>query len=124
MKKITIILAAIAVVVLFGSCATGVYIPGTTSYGLTTEVVLSKANYRIVRNIDVTVEITNSKAKKEDVEKSAYSALLKEANLTGSQALANVIVEQVRRQKIIYVFVSNDKQYVTAHATIIEFLNE
>lgn len=123
MKKVFIAVIAVAAL-LFSSCATGAYIPGTTGYGLTTEVVLSKANYRIVRNIDVTVEINNSNAKKEDVEKSAYSALLKEANLTGTQALANVVIEQVRRQKIIYVFVSNEKQYVTAHATVIEFLDE
>lgn len=121
MKKILMLVAS---TLMLASCATGVYFPGNSNFGLTTNVVLSQANYRIVRNLDVTIEINNTNLKRRDVEKSAYAELLRQANLTGSQALSNVIVEEVRRIKMNMVGFHKYQQYVSAHATVIEFLQE
>lgn len=110
--------------IMLSSCATGMYLPGKSHLGLNTNVVLSQANYRIVRNLEVTVEINNSNLKRVDVEKSAYAELLRQANLTGSQALANVVVEEVRRENMnLFGFIKH-KQYVSAYASIIEFLDD
>ena len=105
------------------SCASGIYLPGKSNFGMNTNVVLSQANFRIVRNLDVTIEINNTNLKRVDVEKSAYAELLRQANLTGSQALANVVVEEVRRENMNFWGFYKHKQYVSAHASVIEFLD-
>lgn len=121
MKKLFYLMLA---TIMLSSCATGMYLPGKSHLGLNTNVVLSQANYRIVRNLEVTVEINNSNLKRVDVEKSAYAELLRQANLTGSQALANVVVEEVRRENMnLFGFIKH-KQYVSAYASIIEFLDD
>lgn len=125
MKKLFYLMLA---TIMLSSCATGMYLPGKSHLGLNTNVVLSQANYRIVRNLEVTVEINNSNLKRVDVEKSAYAELLRQANLTGSQALANVVVEEVRRENgDFWTFLTGIvkyKQYVSAYASIIEFLDD
>ena len=125
MKKLLYLMLA---TIMLSSCATGMYLPGKSHLDLNTNVVLSQANYRIVRNLEVTVEINNSNLKRVDVEKSAYAELLRQANLTGSQALANVVVEEVRRENgNFWTFLTGIvkyKQYVSAYASIIEFLDD
>ena len=120
------------VVVLASSCATGYYAPhNINQFGTQTQVVLSEANFRIVRHLEVVIDINNSNLKRADVEKSAYAELVRQANLTGSQALINVVIEEVRRDKL-YVFltlfsgarVSKITQHVAARGTIIEFLDK
>ncbi len=116
----------IFITLVLSSCASGIYNPGQSHYVFNTNVLLSQANFRIVRNIDITVEINNSNLKRVDVEKSAYAELLRQANLTGSQALANIVVEEVRRENVslfsLFRF-THYKQYVSAHASVIEFLD-
>ena len=97
------------------------------NYGTQTQVVLSGANYRIVRDVEVVIEVDNSNLKRQDVERSAYGELLRQYKLTGSQAFINVSIEEVRRESMgffraLFVGVPKVKQYVAARATIIEFL--
>lgn len=104
------------------SCAVGTYQPWAQNhFGAQTTVVLDKANFRVVRDVEAVVEVNNSDLKRQDVEKSAYAQLLKNARLTGSQVLVNVVVEEIRREKISLPIV---KQYVAARATVIEFLKD
>lgn len=123
MKKILYSVVAIAILTL-ASCSTALYVPGTNNYGFQTRVVLSEANYRIVKNIEVTVEVNNTNLKQEDIEKSAYAELLKEANLTGCQALANVVIEQVIQNGADAALLNPGKQYVSARGTVIEFIKK
>lgn len=97
------------------------------NYGTQTQVVLSGANYRIVRDVEAVIEVDNSNLKRKDVERSAYGELLRQYKLTGSQAFINVSIEQVRRESMgffraLFVGIPKVKQYVAARATIIEFL--
>lgn len=80
---------------------------------------LDKANFRVVRNVEAIVEVNNSNLKRKDVEKSAYGQLLRNARLTGSQVLINVVIEEIRRESSSFL-----KQYVAARATVIEFLQD
>lgn len=67
--------------------------------------------------------MNNTDLKRVDVEKSAYAELLRRANLTGSQALANVVIEEMRRENMNLFGFYKHKQYVSAHASVIEFLD-
>ena len=120
-----------SVVILACSCATGYYAPhNINQFGTQTQVILSEANFRIVRHLEVVIDINNTNLKRADVEKSAYAELIRRANLTGSQALINVVIEEVRREKthviplIFGVRVSKITQHVAARGTIIEFLDK
>lgn len=124
MKKLII---ASIVTVMLSSCAVGTYMPeALNNYGTQTQVVLSGANYRIVRDVEVVIEVDNSNLKRKDVERSAYGELLRQYKLTGSQAFINVSIEEVRRENwnflSLFSGVPKIKQYVAARATIIEFL--
>ena len=125
MKKLIIVSI---VTLMLSSCAVGTYMPGAlNNYGTQTQVVLSGANFRIVRDVEVVIEVDNSNLKRQDVERSAYGELLRQYKLTGSQAFINVSIEEVRRESMgffraLFVGVPKVKQYVAARATIIEFL--
>ena len=115
MKKIFyfILIAIVAT-----SCK-GIYIPyATNHFGAQSQVVLDKANFRVVRNVEVIVDFDNTNMRRAEAEKSAYGELLREAQLTGSQVLINVVIEEVLRKGW------HRHQYVAARATIIEFLDE
>ncbi len=126
MKKV---LYLMLVIVLASSCATGYYAPrNVNQFGTQTQVVLSEANFRIVRNLEVVIDVNNTDLRRADVEKSAYAELLRAANLTGTQALINVVIEEVRRESPYFfpmlfgVRTSKVVQHVAARGTIIEFL--
>ena len=126
MKKILYLLS---IALIATSCARGYYAPrNTNQYGVQTQVVLNKANFRIVRHLEVVIDVNNTDLKRADVEKSAYAELLRRANLTGSQALINVVVEEVRREStnIFRILFGLPKvvQHVAARATVIEFLDD
>ena len=129
MKKIFYLML---VVVFASSCATGYYAPhNVNQFGTQTQVVLSEANFRIVRHLEVVIDINNTNLKRADVEKSAYAELVRRADLTGSQALINVVIEEVRRDKLYVLLtlfsgvrVSKITQHVAARGTIIEFLDK
>lgn len=108
------------------SCAVGTYNPmAQNNFGAQTKVVLDKANFRVVRDVEAVVEVNNIKLTRQDVEKSAYGQLLRNARLTGSQVLINVVIEEVVRDKYsFFIPLTKRKQYVAARATIIEFLKE
>lgn len=128
MKKF-IILAALAVSVLLTGCASyGRYVNQSSNTNLLqTQVVLSNANFRVVKNVQATVLYKSStfKFNSQQMWNSAYAALLKEANLQGSQALINVTVEQVQRvrkslvvEESLYI---RSYQSVQVCGTVIEF---
>lgn len=114
------------VVILASSCAVGYYSPqNVNQFGTQTQVVLSEANFRIVQHLEVVIDINNTNLKRADVEKSAYAELIRRANLTGSQALINVVIEEVRREKHFFRLPPYKiTQHVAARGTIIEFINK
>lgn len=115
MKKI---LYFVLIAIVATSCK-GIYIPyATNHFGAQSQVVLDKANFRVVRNVEVIVDFDNTNMRRAEAEKSAYGELLREAQLTGSQVLINVVIEEVLRKGW------HRHQYVAARATIIEFLDE
>ena len=120
MKKLLFGIVLFFVAFVFGSCAIGSYVPSSLNIGgVSTQVVLSQANYRVVRNIETVVDINNSHLRRADVEKSAFAELTRMYPLTGSQAYINVVLEEVRRESTFSL-----KQHVAIRATIIEFLQE
>lgn len=119
MKKINfIVLVALAGVL--ASCGVGVYYPHAHNlFGAQTTVQLNQANFRVVRDVEAVVEVVNTNLSRSAVEKSAYGQLLRNARLTGSQVLINVVIEEIIRDAG-----NKTAQYVAARATIIEFLDE
>ena len=112
------ILYFILIAIVATSCR-GIYIPhAINNFGAQSQVVLDKANFRVVRNVEVVVDFDNTNMRRTEVEQSAYGKLLQKAQLTGSQVLINVVIEEVRRAGW------HHHQYVAARATIIEFLDE
>ena len=108
-----------ALIAIFATSCKGIYIPyATNHFGAQSQVVLDKANFRVVRNVEVIVDFDNTNMRRAEAEKSAYGELLREAQLTGSQVLINVVIEEVLRKGW------HRHQYVAARATIIEFLDE
>ncbi len=126
MKKFNYFFMLLCVACVFGSCAVGSYVPSSINLGGTsTQVVLSQANFRVVRNIETVVEINNDNLRRADVEKSAFAELMRKYPLTGSQAYINVVLEEIRREKIgMGGGLQRRKQFVAVRATIIEFLQE
>lgn len=126
MKKVNYFFVLLCVACVFGSCAVGSYVPSTLNVGgISTQVVLSQANYRVVRNIETVVDINNDNLRRADVEKSAFAELMRKYPLTGSQAYINVVLEEVRREKFgMAGALQKRKQHVAVRATIIEFLQE
>lgn len=120
----------LSLAVLASSCSLGRYMPGSVNnFGIQTQVVLDRANFHVVRDVEVVEEINNSRLRRVDVERSAYGKLLRQYPLTGSQAFVNVAVEEIDREstslfRIIFGCYPALKQYVAIRATIIEFVNE
>ena len=126
MKKISYFML-LFVACVFASCAVGTYVPhSVTLLGSQTTVVLDKANYRVVRNVEAVVEVDNDRLRRADVEKSAFAELMCKYPLIGSQAYINVVCEEVQREKVFAFHYGRYavKQYVAVRATIIEFLQD
>lgn len=126
MRKVSILLV---VALIATSCAVGTYYPyARNNFGAQSTVVLDKANFRVVRDVEAIVDVNNTRLSRADVASSAYGELLRKAHLTGSQVLINVVVEEVRREstnifRLLFGFPKR-VQHVAARATIIEFLDE
>lgn len=128
MKKLIIFAAIAATLSLTGCSSYGRYVNQSSNTNLLqTQVVLSNANFRVVKNVQATVLYKSStfKFNSQQMWNSAYAALLKEANLQGSQALINVTVEQVQRvrkslvvEESLYI---RSYQSVQVCGTVIEF---
>lgn len=126
MKKISILLV---VALIATSCAVGTYHPyAQNNFGAQSTVVLDKANFRVVRDVEAIVDVNNTNLSRADVASSAYGELLRKAQLTGSQVLINVVIEEVRRESAgffrLLFGMPKRVQHVAARATIIEFLDE
>lgn len=130
MKKINYLLVLFCVACLLEGCAWGTYIPHATVHlGTETKVVLDKANFRVVRNVEAVIEVNNTNLRRADVEKSAFAELMRKYPLVGSQTYINVVIEEVRREnsnffRFWFGGQPKKKQYVAVRATIIEFLQE
>ena len=126
MRKLSILLVVALVAT---SCAVGTYYPyAQNNFGAQSTVVLDKANFRVVRDVEAIVDVNNTNLSRADVASSAYGELLRKAQLTGSQVLINVVIEEVRRESAGFFRLlfgcPKRVQHVAARATIIEFLDE
>lgn len=126
MKKISILLLVVFVA---ASCSIGTYHPyARNNFGAQSTVVLDQANFRVVRDVEAIVDVNNTNLSRADVASSAYGELLRKAQLTGSQVLINVVIEEVRRESAgffrLLFGMPKRVQHVAARATIIEFLDE
>lgn len=127
MRKVSILLVVALVAT---SCAVGTYHPyARNNFGAQSTVVLDKANFRVVRDVEAIVDVNNTRLSRADVASSAYGELLRKAQLTGSQVLINVVIEEVRREtggffRWLFGIPPKRVQHVAARATIIEFLDE
>ena len=67
MKKIFYLLS---IALIATGCATSYYAPrNVNQYGMQTQVVLNQANYRIVRHLEVVIDVNNTNLKRADVKK-------------------------------------------------------
>ena len=125
MKKIYFLSLAI-IAILLSSCEVGRYVPHSVNvFGAQTQVVLNQANFRVVRDIEMVVEVNNDHIKRAEAEKSAFVALMRQYPLVGSQVYTNVVIEEVRREaNTMNGGLTNLKQYISIRATIIEFIRE
>lgn len=125
MKKYYFFTLAI-IAILLSSCEVGRYVPRSINvFGAQTQVVLSQANFRIVRDVELVVEVNNDHIKRSEAEKSAFTELMRKYPLVGSQVYINVVMEEVRREEnTANGGLSNLKQYISVRATIIEFIKE
>ena len=126
MRKFGILMV---VALIAASCSVGTYYPyAQNNFGAQSTVVLEEANFRVVRDVEAIINVDNTNLSRADVANSAYGELLRKAQLTGSQVLINVVIEEVRRESgglfRLLLGVPKRVQYVAARATIIEFLDE
>ena len=126
MKKLTILLF---IFVIATGCAVGTYYPhAQNTFGAQSEVVINQANFRVVRDVEAIVDVNNTRLSRADAANSAYGELLRKAQLTGSQVLINVVIEEVRRESggffRLLFGMPKRVQHVSARATIIEFLDK
>lgn len=131
MKKNLLFVIGAIVTMCMASCSTGRYLNNSQNVNLTqTQVVLSQANFQVVKQVKVTFVYKNLHSMRfnaSQLQASAYAALVEEAKLTGAQALINVTMEQVQRQEhnfVSCVFRLSPKyeQAITVSGTVIEFL--
>lgn len=121
MKKLFIALAVI-IAITMASCSTGRYVGNSKNLNMNqTQVVLSEANFKVVKTVQTHVVFkAGLKFSADQLQQSAYAALIKEAKLTGSQVLINVTMEQV--QRVSGVVVAKEDNAILVTGTVIEFL--
>lgn len=129
-KSIKFLLVAVAAISM-ASCSTGYYLSNSQNVNLSqTQVVLSQANFQVVKQVKVTYVYKNLHSMRfnaSQMKESAYAALVKEAKLTGAQTLINVTMEQVQRKSQnfwTFAFGCPPKyeQAIIVSGTVIEFL--
>lgn len=114
------------------SCSTGRYVNNSQNVNLSqTQVVLSQANFQVVKQVSVTYVYTNKNTIRFDanqMKESAYAALVKKAKLTGAQVLINVTMEEIQRAShnafTAVLFAPKYEQAILVSGTVIEFLPE
>lgn len=129
-KSIKFLLVAVAAISM-ASCSTGYYLSNSQNVNLSqTQVVLSQANFQVVKQVKVTFVYKNLHSMRfnaSQMKESAYAALVKEAKLTGAQTLINVTMEQVQRKSqnfwtYVLGFPPKYEQAIIVSGTVIEFL--
>ena len=124
-KSIKFLLVAVAAISM-ASCSTGYYLSNSQNVNLSqTQVVLSQANFQVVKQVKVTYVYKNLHTMRfnaSQMKESAYAALVKEAKLTGAQTLINVTMEQVQRKTQGLLLPPKYEQAITVSGTVIEFL--
>ncbi len=122
MKKLSFILT-ITIGLVLSSCSVGRYANPSQNLNLNqTQIVLSEANFKVVKHVSLPVIYTQSSMRfdSDQLKQGAYAELLRKANLTGSQALINVTVELVERKGNM----SGKKEWaIIASGIVIEFIN-
>ena len=116
------IIAAIAVCTLaLSSCSYGRYLGHTANVNVNqTQVVLSNANFKVVKQVSKVVIFEQKyNFKSSQLKESAYAALLKEAKLEGAQTLINVTFEEV--QRVSGSTVPKTQSAVLVQGIVIEF---
>lgn len=115
----------VAVIAVFmASCSTGRYVSNSTNLNLNqTQVVLSEANFKVVKTVQTYVVYKNTmKFDPEQLKQSAYAALLREADLKGAQTIINVTMEQVERVSSFGFTVQQTESAILVTGTVIEFI--
>ena len=104
MKTIKFVVLSIVAMAVLTGCSYGRYVNNNQNLNLNqTQVVLSGNNFKVVKTVKTVVaykqsdNIFRAKFDYTQLQKNAYAALLETANLTGSQALVNVTIEEVQR---------------------------
>lgn len=97
MKKIIFYTIAIALIVSLNSC--GVHSALVLNHNQNaTQVHLASKNYEVIKKVsgtsDVSYVLIFGGVNKKQLYENAYSQMVEEANLTGSQALINVVTEE------------------------------
>ncbi len=112
----------LAVGLFMASCSTGRYVANSQNLNLNqTQVVLSEANFKVVKQVQTSVVYKASlKFSAEQLKQSAYAALVKEAKLTGAQTIVNVTMEQV--QRLSGIIVPKEENAIVVSGTVIEFI--
>lgn len=126
-KSIKFLLVAVAAISM-ASCSTGYYLGNSQNVNLSqTQVVLSQANFQVVKQVNVTYVYKNLHKKGSinaaQIKEGAYAALVREAKLTGAQTIINVTMEQVERKTANFfrIFLKYE-QAILVSGTVIEFL--
>ena len=122
MKKF-FILACVVCAVLLTSCSSGRYLGHSENVNVNqTQVVLSHNNFKVVKEVSVSVMFEQKNFFKASyLKQTAYGELVKEANLKGSQALINVTFEEVKREKETALGKTKFQSAVLARGIVIEF---
>lgn len=122
MKKNFLFIIVAAMAMSMASCSTGRYLNNSSNVNLNqTQVVLSQANFKVVKQISATyVYKSTMKFNADQLKESAYAALVKEAKLTGSQTIVNITMEQVDRAS--GMLIPKYQQAIVVSGTVIEFI--
>ena len=120
MKKLLIATVAVCAVLL-SSCSSGRYLGHSDNVNINqTQVVLSEANFKVVKQVSKVVIFEQKyNFSKSQLKESAYAELVKEAKLTGAQAIINVTFEEV--QRISGLGTRKIQSAVLVQGTVIEF---
>lgn len=131
-NKIMYLPIAIILIGMVG-CSTGRYVNNTQNVNLNqTQVVLSQANFQVVKQINVYYvyqNLHNIRLNSNQLKESAYAALVKEAKLSGAQTVINVTMEQLQRKthsfwSALLGLYPQYEQAILVSGTVIEFLPE
>ena len=107
MKKLNYLIGVSLVAMLATSCSTVTYMPhNVNNYGTQTQVVLSKANFRVIDDVEYVYQYDKNSIGLDKAKNCAYLKLLQSCKLKGSQALINVSVEEIRKDYSSYNRVS------------------